>query len=582
MIDPIADLDTLRASQLGKCAGLLALVAKRGARPVPEVTGHYRLLTAVQAAHPEAVAGLLRHPQVSAWAARCLRLLDAGADASADLAYAGCVAAAAAIRARYPCAVPVRLRSGALALPTLGRALLGDGDGPAVVIVVPDDARHLATITADTARVAVPADPYRDAPGWEGLRRLTAGSRDRFLEDLDPYRGYGRLAVTGRVDPPTAERWQEALTAAWRLLGEHHPGYAAALDAAWNSLVPLDLRPGEKHVSADSADAFGAIAVSGPPDPTTLAMSLVHEFQHAKLNALHDLDPLFDPGGTPRFYAPWRPDPRPVGALLHGVYAHLGVTDFWRVHRRVATGNERHIAEVEFARWLTQTLEAAQFLAGCDELTPAGTRFLAAATDRLTGWLGEPVSARSAEVAALAALDHRACWRLRNLAAEEDDVRRLAAAWRAGRAATGPVRVRLAPRPGRRNTRPDLLYQRLRDPEGFARETRGREGDPDMAYARGDHGAAADGYRARLAANAHDRHAWTGLGLTGDRTSALLHRPEVVYALYHELVGPSPEELADWLHGWDHVAGDSMLHSPRTPTVRPATTSGWSAPSTSS
>ena len=570
-IERIEDLEALRAGQLGRCSSLITLITRHGGARVSALREHFALLASLQGHDPASVAVILRHPQVNAWAAYTLRRLDAGGAAlHPDLAYLGCVAAAAAIRARHPCTVRVPVRLGVVMLPSLGRARLGHGDS-AVVEVTPTG----AAITDGTTRVVVPDDPHQDAPGWWGLRKLSAGSVARFLEDLDPYRGYGRLALSDRADPATVAIWQTALTGAWRLLAAHHPRYAAALDMAWTSLVPLDLRPGEKHISADSADAFGAIAVSGPTDATTLAVSLVHEFQHAKLNALHELDPLFQSSGAERFYAPWRPDPRPVGGLLHGIYAHLGVADFWRVHRTVAARAERHLAEIEFARWLTQTLEAAHCLAGCDELTPLGAGFLADVTERLTSWLDEPVSDSARQVAEHTALDHRACWRLRNLRVDGDDIRRLAADWRARRVPTVRIRTRLEARGGIRNARPDLLYQRVRDPAGFVRDTAHRTGDPDVAYARDDYAAAAAGYRARLATDPEDRHAWTGLGLTSERAAVLARRPEVVYALHRELGhAPAPETLTEWLRDWDQVAGDSMLHSPWTPAMRPAITSG--------
>jgi len=34
--------------------------------------------------------------------------------------------------------------------------------------------------------------------------------------------------------------------------------------------------------------------------------------------------------GCQSFYVPWRTDPRPGGGLLQDVYAHLGMTEFWR------------------------------------------------------------------------------------------------------------------------------------------------------------------------------------------------------------------------------------------------------------
>ncbi|MFC7484659.1 HEXXH motif-containing putative peptide modification protein [Luedemannella flava] len=62
-----------------------------------------------------------------------------------------------------------------------------------------------------------------------------------------------------------------------------------------------------------------------------MALLLIHEQQHMTLGAVYDLVPLCVTNGEARHDAPWRLDPRPVPALLQGTFAHLGVTDFWRV-----------------------------------------------------------------------------------------------------------------------------------------------------------------------------------------------------------------------------------------------------------
>ena len=42
----------------------------------------------------------------------------------------------------------------------------------------------------------------------------------------------------------------------------------------------------------------------------TLALLLMHEFQHVKLGAVLDLYDLFDPDDKRLYHAPWRKDPR--------------------------------------------------------------------------------------------------------------------------------------------------------------------------------------------------------------------------------------------------------------------------------
>ena len=73
---------------------------------------------------------------------------------------------------------------------------------------------------------------------------------------------------------------------------------------------------------------------------------------------------LCDPIDTHLFHAPWREDPRPAEPLLQGAYAHLAVTDYWRVRRHELTGEQALAAEERFARWRMLTAEAIETLAG--------------------------------------------------------------------------------------------------------------------------------------------------------------------------------------------------------------------------
>ncbi len=555
-----AALATLRASQFSKHKLLVRGVVRFGSQAVPDAAPalhrHYALLTAVERAAPETVAAVLRHPHTGAWAAQCLRQLsDGGASVRLDLDYLGAIAAAAAVRAGHACTLTLRTRAGALMLPTLGRAHLA---GEHATLTVSGPMR--AVIVAGGSMVAVHRDPQNDAPGWQGLRWLSLGGRSIPLDDLDPYRDYGRCVLTDRLDAADVARWQRALDEAWPFLTRHYPSYAAALRDGVTSLVPIRLGADEKNISATSGDAFAAVAASAPSDGVALALALVHEFQHAKLCAVIDLEPLFDRNATALFYAPWRPDPRPIGGLLHGIYAHLGVTDFWRVHRRVASGPHRLVAEVEFTRWLRQTLDAATRLQGHGELTAAGRQFLSRLVARLTGWVAEPVPPQARELAETTASDHWSCWRLRNLVPDPEDVARLATDWQAGRQARGTVRTRVCPpaSAAERNARPDLLYLRLRDPARFDSETADRHDDPDVAFARGDRRDAALAYLEQVRADPTRQHAWTGLGLSCEPAGTLRRCPEVVCAVYHQIGHMSasradPVRLAAWL---DPVSAD--------------------------
>ncbi|WP_372470749.1 aKG-HExxH-type peptide beta-hydroxylase [Nonomuraea aurantiaca] len=87
--------------------------------------------------------------------------------------------------------------------------------------------------------------------------------------------------------------------------------------------------------SGTSRTAMGCVALARPRCARSLAASLAHEVQHAKLSVLFYLLDLVLATENDRFYAPWRHDHRPLTGLLHGTYAHLGVADFWQRQRYV-------------------------------------------------------------------------------------------------------------------------------------------------------------------------------------------------------------------------------------------------------
>ncbi|WP_432986353.1 aKG-HExxH-type peptide beta-hydroxylase [Dactylosporangium sp. CA-233914] len=234
-----------------------------------------------------------------------------------------------------------------------------------------------------------------------GPHRLRAGSQMLHLDDADPYRDVFDLPLSPRLSPAQAAAWRTATAEAGELLATHHPWHARSMARCLSAVVPL-ASPGR---SATSRDAFGAAALALPEDSRRLAAGLVHEQQHAKLNALLFFHDLLRPGALPgRYYAPWRTDPRPAGALLHGCYAHLAIADFWRTE---FTRTEDETAAFEFDRWRLAVTATAETLAASGTLSPAGTRLVSGMRARLAAWHGDTVP-RTAHRRALAALEaHR-------------------------------------------------------------------------------------------------------------------------------------------------------------------------------
>ena len=96
---------------------------------------------------------------------------------------------------------------------------------------------------------------------------------------------------------------------------------------------------------------------------------LLHEFQHVKLNVLLDLHALSQPGSRARFRVPWRDEPRPPEAALHGTYAFLALT-----HLRRAEGPASRATYLRYRSWVCGAAD--DLLSATGVLTSAGERFV--------------------------------------------------------------------------------------------------------------------------------------------------------------------------------------------------------------
>jgi HEXXH motif-containing protein len=230
-------------------------------------------------------------------------------------------------------------------------------------------------------------------PGWRYVRRLDAGVGDqRFevaVEEGNPYRDRFHAPPADPMTEAAAEGWQATFAQAWELICRFLPTRAEELVVGLRSLVPLVNDGGGAARSCTSRDAFGTLGLTPPRSPVDLVVTLVHEFQHSKLDGVMDLVTLYRPGGAERHFAPWRVDPRPTGGLFQGVSAFLSIAQAWRALR--GSPELRPAAERELAETREMVAAGLAALEGSVELTPAGRRFTAgmrAAHDRL---MAEPL-----------------------------------------------------------------------------------------------------------------------------------------------------------------------------------------------
>jgi uncharacterized protein len=342
--------------------------------------------------------GLLAHPYLRAWAVRVL------SDPGYDTSHLTALAAAAAIRTGLDARLAVPVRDGYLHLPTLGR--LTTGDGPATLVT----GSGWFTVHTPRGDLVVKLASPPPEPLWQPVRTLNAHGTTIALEDTDPYRDSHQWPPTDRLTAAEAAAWQDRYEQAWDLIACDYPAYAPGLAAGLRAITPL---AGDKHgdeISAASRHAPGAIGAALPDDAGTLALLLIHEFQHVKLAALLDLFDLCDRAERRLFYAPWRPDPRPLTGLLQGTYAHVAVADYWRVRRHRLDGPEAEAAATEFALWREQTATAVETLASSGGLTALGVRFVDGIRGTVKPWLDEPVPDAALDAAARRANSHRATW----------------------------------------------------------------------------------------------------------------------------------------------------------------------------
>jgi HEXXH motif-containing protein len=546
------------------------------AQPLPPLEAAWDLLSAAQRSDPHAVDEILLHPHTGTWAGQLLRRLRGVSSHRVPLwvevGYLHTLAAAAAIHAGIDASIELPAHAGIVNLPTLGFARLPIADQSGVAEFSVSGGR--AGITASGNAVSVPSGRGDDPPGWFGLRRLDAETDgwpySLVLDDLDPYREAGQFALPQRLADADVERWRQRFEVAWQLLVRHHGERAESLVAGLTTIVPRPATHRFNTFSASADESFGCATVSLPPDPVTLAVTMVHEFQHSKLAAVQHLVRLYAGAGQERLYVPWRADPRPLPGVLQGVYAFLGITEFWRSQRQAATGDAARFAHLEFAHWREQTWRAWNTLRAAEDLTDLGHRFVSGMGARLEPWLAEPVPADVLAAADAIAADHRATWRIRHVRPEQADVERLADAWMDGQARPPllPVRpflVAEAEWSTRRAARIALIRLSIADPEAFQRFLEAppiedlRDLVPgDVAYVSGDHAIAARTYRDQITADPSRRGAWVGLGLalaaagSDAAAHAILERPELVRALYQEIQArkddpPPPDTVAAWL-----------------------------------
>jgi HEXXH motif-containing protein len=559
--------------------GMAALLRELAASPDPTgpldpVDVAWQLLGRVERCAPDVTTRLLLHPPAGIWLSHTLRRLRGSADGDGplwlDVGYLHALAAVAAIQAGIDFEIRVPVRDGMAVLPGLGYAKVAGDSGYADV----RGSEGSVTVSAGASQVLVPTvDETSD--GWRGLREMTAvvgtARLTAILDDVDPYRDMRLPQPPRPLSDPDAARWHQSLQGAWQVVVDAQPERAVGISRILTSITPLPAAERFRPLSASCDEAFGAIVASEPDDAVQLAVTLIHEYQHVKLGALLHLVRLHEGDRSRHLYAAWRDDPRPLGGVLQGCYAFVGITDFWNVRRsRAQSDMDSWLADFEFALWRQQLARVLGHVERESSLTDLGRSFVEQLAETVRSWGDRPVSAPVQSQADAAAADHYGQWRAYHLRTSPDHVAALAHAWTGGRAASevgesSGREVHFDPSVRGLDARATLVRLRVLDPglfEVLSKEP-GEVGHhvsgavaPDIAYVHGDLSTARRGYQRLLTVDPGDPHAWLGLGLTlaaiGEPAAAgIVHAPEVVRALALDVARSGhpadPVELALWL-----------------------------------
>ena len=558
----------LREAQQSKHTMLLHAIAEAASDADPADPGvaafraSYELLARIQVAEPGAYAWVIGLPHLGGWLHDGLIHLDQSTPP--DFAYLACAAASGAVRAGVSFELDVPVRDGHVLLPGLGGLQVA---GPSAWVRLRYDSEtltagdhvHVSTLDARPDYGSGPPVPH-----WHGTPAVRVQADglawDVLLVTDDAYLDRYTLPMSTGLTGDELGRWRRRVQDAWQVLVRHHRWAAGPIADGVSVIVPLTPQSETDLISATSPAAFGAVATSWPPDPVTMAETLVHEFQHVKLCGLLDMVPLTSFGGE-LVYAPWRQDPRPAAGLLQGIYAHLGIVRFWQAQRQAETDPDAILrAHVQFARWRSALGVAVDTLLRTGCLTPQGGRFIGLLRARSRVLADEPVPSPADQLAREAALDHELTWQMRHVATAAAAAANLADAYRQGRPFPEDhprVSIQEDVRKLSSSVRSRLLNMSYLEPARYRELC--VEGvlplsEPDRLLLDRDCEAAVRGYRDLIAGSADPQpDAWVGLALAVHELPASPLRGAFATALpvmfdVHTCLGAGcdPVDLASW------------------------------------
>lgn len=160
-------------------------------------------------------------------------------------------------------------------------------------------------------------------------------------------------------------RHRPALHAALETVKRYHPQtYAQMVESM--QLIALKRYEAGGFTNLSHSDLPGAFIISAVDNAHELADTLIHEFYHNRLFFLEERAPFFSDAAQNAaadggHYSPWRDDLRPLVGLLHAVYVHTPVTEYW-LHVLSSGGLSKSVREFATDRLIRYPVQLAMGL----------------------------------------------------------------------------------------------------------------------------------------------------------------------------------------------------------------------------
>ena len=245
-------------------------------------------------------------------------------------------------------------------------------------------ATTLCRVSTSDLTVSSEAGVFRlsaDAPNLPTVN--IPGHTARLLAYTSPALFEPAYADNISIDMPKVQQLAKMIAASLDLIASVDDELGRRLEGLVGWYVPIHTDDLRTHNSFSAASLNGVIFLSEAYNDLRLAEAIVHEYHHNELYALMEIEELIGPDRTPRFYSPWRDDPRPLFGLFHAIYVFDGVADFYL--RALDASQVRHHANHFDNRRLEtcRRIQLALAQVPSDEVTSLGSTILDDIRDRL-------------------------------------------------------------------------------------------------------------------------------------------------------------------------------------------------------